>query len=100
MAVSNTEIKRIFGEALALPPEQRPAYLQEACAGAPELRAEVDALLKAHGEAGSFLEEREPAGAAAAADQESLERGRFPTGERVGTLVAGRYKLLEQIGEG
>jgi serine/threonine protein kinase len=57
----------------------------------------VDALLKAHVEVGSFLEERKPTGAALPADQETLERiDPFVHG----TVVAGRYKLLEATGEG
>jgi serine/threonine protein kinase len=36
--------------------ERRMTFLDEACAGDPTLRAEVDQLLKAHEEAGNFLE--------------------------------------------
>jgi eukaryotic-like serine/threonine-protein kinase len=35
---------------------ERKAYLDQACANAPELRQKVEALLQAHEEAGSFLE--------------------------------------------
>src|SRR5436305_13599647 len=35
---------------------ERQAYLDQACAGAPELREKVEALLRAYEEAGSFLE--------------------------------------------
>jgi WD40 repeat protein len=34
----------------------RAVYLDQACAGDPDLRRRLDALLKAHGDAGSFLE--------------------------------------------
>src|SRR5262245_39570791 len=37
-------------------PDERKAYLDEACAGAPELRRKVEALLRAYDEAGSFLQ--------------------------------------------
>jgi len=39
-------IKRAFVEACRLEPAQRAAYLDEACAGDAELRAEVEALLE------------------------------------------------------
>ena len=37
----------VFGDALELPPEERAAFLDRACAGDPELRAEVESLLAA-----------------------------------------------------
>ena len=37
-------------------PAERAAYLDEACAGDPGLRRQVEALLQSHEEAGSFLE--------------------------------------------
>jgi serine/threonine protein kinase/tetratricopeptide (TPR) repeat protein len=71
-------------------PEQWPAFLEQACAGDTELRAEVDRLLRARSELGSFHEAVRPA-LFATADE--------PVRERPGTAV-GPYKLLEQIGEG
>jgi hypothetical protein len=38
----------LFHEALAKPPAERAAFLDTACAGQPELRAAVEALLAAH----------------------------------------------------
>ncbi|HEV2946115.1 MAG TPA: hypothetical protein VGX70_01990 [Gemmataceae bacterium] len=38
-------------------PEERAAFLDEACAGNPGLRREGEALLQAHEEAGSFLQQ-------------------------------------------
>ena len=40
------QIKRIFAEVCRLKPEQRAAYLDQACAGDDELRAEVEGLLQ------------------------------------------------------
>ena len=37
-------------------PAQRQAYLDEACAGQPELRRQVESLLRLYEGAGSFLE--------------------------------------------
>ena len=49
----------LFDEALEIAtPAERAAYLDRQCAGAPELRRRVEALLKAHADAdaGGFLE--------------------------------------------
>ena len=70
---------------------EREAYLDDACAGKPELRSEVDALLKAHEKAGSFLD--------GPAYDGNRTTDAEPIAERPGTFV-GPYKLLEQIGEG
>jgi serine/threonine protein kinase len=68
-------------------------FLDQACAGDLALRARVDALLVAHANVGHFMEPR-PAEAAAS-------RPAAPsTGPASGAIVAGRYKLLEVIGEG
>ncbi len=71
-------------------PGQRAAYLDEACAGDPDLRRRVEKMLAAQDLAGSFLEQ--PAAPLCATTDE-------PITERPGTII-GPYKLLEQIGEG
>ena len=48
------EITAVFHAALARDPATRDAFLNDACKHDPTLRAEVDALLAAHHEAGSF----------------------------------------------
>jgi serine/threonine protein kinase len=45
----------LYHEALAREPDERVAYLAEACAGDEELRRQVEALLAAHEQAGEFL---------------------------------------------
>ena len=40
-------VRELFDQALEQPPESRPAFLDEACAGDPELREEVASLLAA-----------------------------------------------------
>ncbi len=83
--------KAIFDRAFEIEsPAERNAYLDDACAEAPELRLKVEALLKAHADAGSFLEPPRPNLAATVEE---------PITEHPGTLI-GPYKLLEQIGEG
>ena len=91
MTANQTEIKSIFGRVVAIgSAEQRAEYLQQACAGDPELRAEIESLLQAEQEAGSFLRERKPSPAVTVDE---------PPTERPGTVI-GPCKLLEQIGEG
>src|SRR3954468_18834608 len=72
-------------------PRERAAYLDEACAGDPDLRRRAERMLAAQAQAGSFLEQ--PAGGPAAG------AGEQPVGEGPGAAV-GPYRLLEQIGEG
>jgi serine/threonine protein kinase/Flp pilus assembly protein TadD len=91
MGGNMADIKTIFGHALGLSsPEERAAYLQQACAEDLALRAEIEALLQADQDAGSFLGEHEPRSVATIND---------PITERPGTVI-GPYKLMEQIGEG
>jgi len=45
----------LFAEALEKSPEERPAFLDEACGGDTELRQRVEQLLRSSEEAGSFL---------------------------------------------
>ena len=55
---------QVFAEALKRSsPAERAAYLDGACAGNPQLRADVDALLQAHARDPGFL--ARPAGTAA-----------------------------------
>ena len=58
---SNREIA-IFTEALKLPPPEREAFLARSCGSNAALQRKVQALLKAHGKLGNFLEEP-PSGA-------------------------------------
>ena len=55
MANQQESAEEIFGAALDLPPEQRPAYLAAACRGSVELRHMVEALLLDHERLGNFL---------------------------------------------
>jgi tetratricopeptide (TPR) repeat protein len=79
----------IFHAALALPAASRPPFLAQACAGRPELRRNIEELLRAHEAAQGFLESP-PAALQAKAESQD---------EQVGDRI-GRYKLLEKIGEG
>lgn len=50
-------IDELFQSALDLPAEQRSVFVKDACADDPELRKEVESLLKAHDEVGDFISE-------------------------------------------
>jgi eukaryotic-like serine/threonine-protein kinase len=50
------QIERIYQEAAAKPAAERPLFLDEACAGDAELRAEVERMLSCASDAGGFLE--------------------------------------------
>src|SRR5258708_35714007 len=76
---------------------QRPAYLDEACAGQPDLRQQVEHLLRLHDGAGSFLEKPAAEAAATGALPDAPAQAASP--EVPGTRI-GPYKLIEQIGEG
>ncbi len=101
MSSWNPRANEIFLQILELPPEQRQAHLDAACGGDVELRQSVEALLQAHGQAGSFLEK--PADAAATAEYTPLGQAGGPTIEHhpegPGTRI-GPYKLLQRLGEG
>ncbi len=81
----------IFEQAIQLGSAHECAiFLDKACASQPALRQEIESLLKAYAK-GTFLEA--PASALAPTLLVAM------TSERPGSLI-GRYKLLEQIGEG
>jgi hypothetical protein len=47
----------IFIEALAVPFQEREAFLERVCGSDESLRQKVEALLRAHDRAGNFLED-------------------------------------------
>jgi serine/threonine protein kinase/WD40 repeat protein len=84
----------ILNAALELPPEERAAYLDKACAGDADLRRRVEELLQAHEQAKDFLE-----APAAGLDRGISQRISVPLAEKPGEKID-HYKLLQQIGEG
>jgi tetratricopeptide (TPR) repeat protein len=111
----------LFEEALSRPPEERAAFLEQACVGRPDLRAAVEALLAAHAKPGHVLD-RPPidpertldSGTGPAQPDATLDQTPAPgdgspapaaTAEyrpmsAAGLVIAGRYTLQEKIGEG
>jgi serine/threonine-protein kinase len=85
-------IEELFERALELEPAARPTALAAASAGDEALRSEVETLLAAHAQAGSFLERpalERPQGTAP-------EPPPGPAGER----RAGPYRLVRELGRG
>lgn len=86
-------IREIFAAAIKIEPEEeRSRYLDEACDGDAAMRAEIDGLIQAHHDAGSFFTD----------GNEEIFGGTVATGHKethLGTQI-GPYKLLQQIGEG
>src|SRR5512143_1307607 len=79
--------------ALALPPEQRAAYLNQVCGGDAQLRQRIEALLQAHERAGASM------GGPFAPQPGTTIRVTIPLTEKAGDRI-GPYKLLQEIGEG
>src|SRR5262245_61123991 len=88
--------REVFEAVLELSPGDRAAFLDSACGGDAALRQRLEALLSKHDQAGSFLER--PVTGAFPADAGPPDVG--PPAESVGQVLAGRYKLLEEVGEG
>jgi serine/threonine protein kinase len=85
----------VFSAARRLPPSERAAFLDDACAGDPALRQRVDELLQVGEKAGAFLQKP----AAAPPGPGGTIRVTAFSVEKLGDRV-GRYKILQQIGEG
>jgi eukaryotic-like serine/threonine-protein kinase len=76
-------------------PAERSAFLDNY--GDVSIRQRVEALINSHGGAGGFTQ---PSNLAAALDQAGSNSSRSRSEEKPGSIIAGRYKLLEPIGEG
>ncbi|HEX3719442.1 MAG TPA: hypothetical protein VH595_15925 [Verrucomicrobiae bacterium] len=91
MSQSEQREEAVFEAALKLSAAERTAYLDHACAADPELRGRVERLLASFERAGGFMNHP-------ATPERNLRLSPGPT-EKPGDRI-GRYKLLEQIGEG
>src|ERR1019366_5097223 len=78
------QIEDLYQAAVAQPPEKRAEFIEQACPGDPQLRAEVESLLKDAGERTSFL------GGLLT----------FGPSEAAAGAVIGAYHLLQLIGQG
>src|SRR5437868_1315978 len=91
MPIDPKLVRDHFLAAVELGAAERPAYLSAHCGGDAELRAAVERLLAADQLASALIPPLPG----------DLEKtGRTILHEQLGTVIAGRYKLLEAIGEG
>lgn len=79
----------LFNLALNTPECERSALLERECAGDQELRSRVEALLRADDRSDLTVDVQGP----------TIESFDEPIGAR-GTVIAGKYKRIEAIGEG
>ena len=93
MSDADQSEEAVFEAALQLRATERAAYLDQACAGDPRLRQRIESLLGALERAGGRLSEP------AVARSEAAAVHSMPPTAKPGDRI-GRYKLLQQIGEG
>jgi len=100
MGESSEKERDLFLDALEIQSSsERKAFLDRSCDGNPELLQRVTQLLQLHEEAGEFLKGKKLDGGASIEKPELRTRIVKPDSEELGTVI-GRYKLLQQIGEG
>lgn len=85
-------VKAVFQEAFEREPTERAALLDAACAGDPEVREDVERLLRAHAGAAGPLD-RPPAVAVDAMEADG--GGALPPASRIGP-----YRLVRELGRG
>src|SRR5436190_20265781 len=120
MTATADRTESLFAAAVALAtPTERAAYLDQACADDPTMRARIEALLRAHDKAGHLLDKPAPAALEQQGEAGVAEALTVPPGEKsparpglaetgsyhgpsegVGAVIAGKYKLLETLGQG
>ena len=86
------KLDQLFHAALECGPAERTALLDKACAGDEALRKHVDALLAAHAEAGSFIENP-------AFEVEAQSLAQAQTKPHVNAIV-GHYRIIKSLGAG
>ncbi len=92
--------RELFVAALHLDAAGRAAFLNVACSD-PAQRSQVESLLREHERPGGILEFSEPSNEQTLPPRPASDPR--PTSDhfaKPGTIIAGRYKLVEEIGEG
>jgi len=86
------QLREVFRVVIEHEPEQRAAYLDQACVGDPALRAEIESLLASHDAAENFIE--------APAFGRPLQGIAEQDGDRIEGRRLGSYQLIHEIGRG
>lgn len=94
------KLTALFDAALAVPAAERTAFLDDACAGEPELRAELDALLAVHDADADGTDLASPAHQLAPELAASLVGHDPEPDPDLGGQRVGSYELRELIGRG
>lgn len=96
------KIDELFHAALQREPDEHAAFLDEACAGDPELQNEVGALLASLEEASDFIEKAPLTGAISSAVEESADEAEQRTAASrslIGRRI-GHYEIQSLLGAG
>jgi serine/threonine protein kinase len=86
------KIEAIYQSAVEQPESERSAFVRRTCQGDEELFREVEEMLEAQGQAGSFL-------AQPAAEEMGLAQDQKPNGTLIGKRL-GAYEILSPLGKG
>src|SRR5438270_328927 len=90
------QLDELFHAALEREPDDRAAFLDEACAGDQQLRREVEALIAANEQAGSFIEKP-----ALEVEARSLAKEQGdPIAESMIEKTIGHYRITALLGSG
>lgn len=84
-------VNRIFHDALEVPSGERQSFVQAASGGDPDIQAEVEVLLKADEDAGSYLE-------SPIIDQDFIANSLPPV--QPGDVLCQRFRIVRAVGEG
>ena len=87
-----SQVKNLLDEAIRRKPEERAAFLDEACNGDNGVRREVESLLSSFDRADGFMDS--PA-IPAEARTEQIEKLKVVPGQ-----ILGHWEIVKQIGEG
>jgi serine/threonine protein kinase len=92
MAERRQQVEKLFHAALARAPHERESFLTAACASDTLLRDEVESLISAHEQSGSFLD--------SPAYEITTLPGREADGDSLTGLTVGHYVIHDLIGRG
>ena len=99
MPIDPQRVEELFLAATELPAAERPGYLEKVCGSDAKLRAAVERLLAAHVDPATIFKPMlETSSEVTSASAEAT--GAQTQQPDIGTVLAGRYTLLDEIGEG